>query len=620
MNNRADASFCLECGAPLDEDSLASLPPALLRPPEPAPAPRLHPLSIFNPLRWSNPVRIIVVAALVVAVITTSVNSSEQADLDLYSRAKQAQNTGHWHEAAQLFKSLADHAYYDATAHYNTVKAEANNFEAMYGAGSHAETLGYKVEAAYYYDRANAIEPGYYAVDVARDRLRRANGRILYRITSGDRAHLYVAEADGGKAQYLPNSRGDSLVLATSPDGNFVVFADHHDGPLHLYVADLAHQQVREVVMPSLQGAGRYPQQFVSVALFDAGASMLIVDGGGFGYSNSAGGSNSAVLYTAHLADLSHSQITPSYIGFTDDVAWPNYRDQIFYYTDNADLHGYDIHSGKPTFTITPPEHVYYMQSLPDGKLLYMTYATVAATLYRLDPRAVPYPTQLIEVFEAQRPYGTLYPHITVSPNGTRLLLSLLSRSKGMVYYLLDISSEGAAKQLRYSESSPDGSRLLDASFLPDGTAALLYTIAPPNASYSPPRVNLTVLNESSFGYFFTHNFLTDATDQSVKSTSFVDGDHVAYLTAQNGASREFTVGDIIIARVDRPDQKIRLAARPSDDVGNAPLATLLRDDHTLLYAGNVNGEQGVYINDTDNQRPLLVMPEAADVWPLGSH
>ncbi|PZS03572.1 MAG: hypothetical protein DLM69_02865 [Candidatus Chloroheliales bacterium] len=614
--NRADATFCLECGTPLDEESLAELP---------APAPKVAPETvsfdltrIIKPLRWSWPVRLVVLLSLVALLANWVGSSTQQTDRDLYRSAQQAQAEHRWHTAAYLFQQLANKSYFDAAAHLKQVQAQVNSFEGFYGKGSHAEAQGFEVLAAYYYDRANQIEPGYFAVDVTLNRLRRENGRILYRVPegapSGASAGLYVMEADGGIALKIPESHADSLVLATSPDGRLVVFDDRHDGTLHLYVKDTRSYDAIPIELPKVEGSGRYPEQLINVALFNSGNDLLIIDGGHFTTSNNEPGQPSAAV--AYCVNLSSGQ--RNYIGLVDAVAYPGYYDKLVHYTDSmGDLHSYDPASDKSSFAFTPAEHLYYMQPLTNDRLLYATSASVTTTLYLATDGQWATPRKLAELFAAEKPYGALQPAIFVSPNDERLFVTLRSRAKGVETHLFDLSGQAEAKDLR-DASFPISDQLSLISFSDSGRGMLLKVLAPPLDPQSPPRTSLIAMSESRVEFFFTYPYLDNNSSATVKDAHFLDEDNVYYVVSQNGASREQVIGDIMISLVNYPNTPIKLAQVNTDTLGNWQPVVIMPDQHTLVYGGNASDGQGIYISDSEGQQPLQVMKDAVAFWRLG--
>ena len=612
--NHADASFCLECGTPLDEESLAE---------RPAPPPKVAAETVsfdltrmLKPLRWSWPVRIVVLLAIIALLTNWAGSTKQQADSDLYQAAKQAQAEHRWHTAVNLFQQLNAKSYYDSATHLQQVQAQANSFDDFYGKGSHAETLGLKVLAAYYYDRANQIEPGYYAVDVTLDRLRRDNGRVLYRIAGqGERDGLYVMEADGGVALKIPESRADSVVLATSPDGRLVVFDDRHDGNLHLYVKDTRSYNTYTINLPRLEGTGRYPQQDISVALLDNGADLLVLDGGYFGYSNEEPGRPaSAVAYIVSLG----SAVQINSLGVVDAIAFPTYADQTVFYTDNsADLFTYNIATSQSSRAFTPDEHIYYMQPLGNDQLLYCTYSSITVTLYTASIGNWATPRKLTALSAVERPYGTLQPLIVVSPNAARLLVALRTRAKGVETHLFDLSGQGAAQSLR-DASFPISDQLSIVSFSNGGRGLLLDVLAQPSAAQSPPSNSLTAMDEGSFGYFFTYPYLSNETSKVVKAADFLSDAYVYYVVSQNGATREQVMGDIMVSQVNYPNFPVKLAQVNTDTLGNWQPVALMGDQDTLMYAGNAQDGQGIYISETDGKQPLKVMSDAVAFWHLG--
>ncbi len=632
--NRADATFCLECGTPLDEESLAELPTLA---PKVAPEAVSFDLTrIIKPLRWSWSVRLVILLALIALFANWVGSSAQQTDRDLYSSAQQAQVEHRWHTAARLFQQLANKSYFDAAAHLKQVQAQVNSFEDFYGKGSHAEAQGFAVLAAYYYDRANQIEPGYYAVDVTLNRLRRENGRILYRVPegapSGASTGLYVMEADGGVALKIPESRADSLVLTTSPDGRLVVFSDRHDGNLHLYVKDTRSYATIPVVPPKVEGIERADQS-INVALFNGGDDLLVIDGGHFTSNNQSGQPSAAFAYCVNL-----SSGQSNYIGLVDAVAYPGYYDKFAYYTDNmGDLHSYDPVSDKSSFAFTPAEHIYYMQPLSDDRLLYATSASVTATIYLASAGQWATPRKLAELFNAERPYGTLQPAIFISPNAERMFVTLHSRAKGIETHLFDLSGQAEAKDLR-DDSFPISDQLSLISFSDSGTGMLLKVLD----RQSLPRTSLMVMSESHIEFFFTYPYLDSDSSATVQNARFLDEDSVYYVVSKNSVSREPTVGDIMISQVNYPNLPIMLAQVNTGTLGNWQPVVMMPDQHTIMYAGNAtadqrpcmgdnpclrpfirytgngNDGQGIYINDSEGQQPLMVMKDAVAFWRLG--
>ncbi len=612
--NHADASFCLECGTPLDEESLAERPTP---PPKVAAETVSFDLTrLLKPMRGSWPVRIVALIALVALLTNWAGSTAQQAESDLYQAARQAQTEHRWHTAVSLFQQLTAKSYYDAATHLKQVQAQANSFDDFFGKGKHAETLGLNVMAAYYYDRANQIEPGYLAVDVTLNRLRRDNGRVLYRIAGqGQRDGLYVMEADGGVSLKIPESRADSVVLATSPDGRLVVFDDQHDGNLHLYVKDTQSYDTYTINLPRLEGTGRYPQQEISVALLDDGKKLLALDGGYFGYSNDdPGKTTSAVAYMVSLGNA----VQINSLGVVDAIAFPTYTDQAVYYTDNsADLFTYSIATSQSRRAFTPDEHIYYMQPLANDQLLYSTYSSITVTLYTASAGNWAAPRKLTAFSTAERPYGTLQPLIVVSPNSARLLIALRTRAKGLETHLFALAGTGAAQSLR-DATFPISNQLNMVGFSNTGLGLLLDVQAQPSAAQSPPANTLTALDEGSFGYFFTYPYLSNDTSKVVKAAEFLSDAYVYYVVSQNGATREQVMGDIMVSQVNYPNFPVKLAQVNTDTLGNWQPVALMGDQNTLMYTGNAQGGQGIYISETDGKQPLKVMSDAVAFWRLG--
>lgn len=616
--NRADATFCLECGAPLDEETLAAAP----APPKPiaTSASALDLTRLLKPLRWSWSVRLVVLLGLIALIVNWMGSTTQQSYSDIYQAAKQAADEHRWHSAAAMFKKLADVSYYDAAAQYAQVETQVKSFDDLYGKGSYAENHNQDVLAAYYYDQANQIEPGEYAVDVTLARLRRTNGRILYRIATGSRAGLYVAEADGGVVLKIPESNADSVVLAVSPDGRLVVFSNRVNGSVQLYIKDTQPPYTTVAIEPPhVLGAGRYPEQNVSVAMFNDGADLLVLDGGQFTNSNNdPGNPSSALAYSYNLNN--HGS---NYIGLVDAIAYPDYYDKLLYYTDAVgDLHSYDAPSDKASFALTPNEHIYYLQELRTNQLLYATYASITTTLYTVNIGQWSQPRKLIEVASSERPYGTVAPQLLVSPEADRLYLWYFSKAKGVESYLLDLGGSGAAKVLRYAVLPVTVRPNMVVAFSDSGRGLLLNVLASPPTTPAPPGDTLSVLGESNFDYFFTYPYIQNDSSRIIEHGGFLDEATIFYIANRNGATRESNMGDIIVAAVSNPTQPVTLAQVNTDTIGNWQPIILMPDQHTIMYCGTPdNGKsQGIYINTSDGKQPFKIagMDQAVAFWHLG--
>ena len=243
-NNRPNASFCIECGEPLELNNAPEV--ARARPLQPAMEAAIpyrgpfggspdhqgqdnlpFPASMiawiprpFNPLGWGLEVRITVLVLLVAVGYDLLSQSIAQSDASNYQRGLQAEQQKHWHDAANLLKPLALKNYQDAANHYKNVEQQAGEFD-HYDNWAQGDKLdGSLIRAALYYKQANQIEPGYDGVDKALTETLANAGQILYQKSDG----LYLADATGVPLSALPGSDAQTEVLAVSADSQYVAY------------------------------------------------------------------------------------------------------------------------------------------------------------------------------------------------------------------------------------------------------------------------------------------------------------------------------------------------------------------------------------------------------------
>ena len=273
--NRAGASFCIECGEPLDAASLAALPARGMSAPPPDaehPAPRTPHVTFRIPhstvrirLGWELALGlgllIAVLGADAFSVAEQTVRDTKAAAL---RRGVAAMDARRWVEAQAALRAADDYA--DARLRLQQVEATLARLRTRFGEAEAAVEDGAWWAATFDYTAVAALQQDYESVGRRLAAARAAAGPILYR-RPGVGAHLWWANADGSDPRPIPGTDEATLVHATSPDGRWVIYSDHiADGtPTGLRVVrliDLRSGRVRPLVLPPGTPPGVTSAQF----------------------------------------------------------------------------------------------------------------------------------------------------------------------------------------------------------------------------------------------------------------------------------------------------------------------------------------------------------------------
>jgi hypothetical protein len=655
--NRPNASFCIECGEPLE---LNNAPESnRLRTPQPAmaaPAPSSGPLGgtpdrreadelsfpasmlgwlprPLNPTRWGLEVRITVVILLVAIIADLLLQNSARSDAANYQRGLQAEQQQHWHDAALLLQPLARKNYQEASTHYKSVEQQVEEFDRYENWAQGMKLNGSLVRAALYYKQANQIEPGYDGVDKAlTDTLQRA-GQLLYQKPGG----LYLADATGVPLAALPGSDVRTEVLAVSLDSRFVAYTGFDitapptqtvevlpsgiGGPMQpgqtrpvilsnasgqptwqaasrkVYIRNLSSgaTELFDDVLVDLPGG---PEQSTNrAATFVNNNKGLVVDL--YRYDDKLSGWVTDLYYFDIAANAGLRKIDTAY-----SFAQPDSTDTHLYYTpvDNSKLDvrssiaSYDLNIGKSNIIAHSDGNIGYLYL--GGKLT----ATPS--------------TRVLFYTAAQNNRLRIYSKLPPDTSTATMLVdeSDITADTDALSTIISVSHNGnEAIAIKHADKEegwilqPDQGKAISLSDKGwDVVNGPLYT------QYSPDDSKVLVQGQVGQGESKTKTWfaVVDSSMQLTLRPGWLPGG--SFLQWLNDGKHLYSLTDKGFAVIDAESNN-PLAFIASQTVLNrySDALSLLPDQRTLLYAA----DDGVYISDVDGQYPIQLIPGATAAW-----
>lgn len=610
--NQPTAPFCVECGeslmlgneveggaatinAWLDVD--ASTAPFL-----PA-AERI--VAVQSPRQRRLSIRL-VLAVLLLALLLNLMAQTSQANASRYNQGLVAVREQQWHRAATLLGPLADQNYDQASALYRNALTAVAAWDRYHQLAASAEDEGATTQAAFYYQQASQLEPGYGDTNAKLTALRSRVGQVIYLMTDG----LYLAAADGEPGSRLPGNGNSAQVLATSADGALVCYVfNSGSGSVqmrNLVVGDIDRQYYTEQTFVFDHPIAPQP---LDAAFVNNGAGLLFVVGGTVGevadqpmelyYLDLAGDTGLREIGLATLVARPHPGDTSIYFVPAADAS------AIALYDTKAELVAGLVEASSPvaSLAVSPPDSG---QGPSDAANLF--FATVSSGNVRFYSQPLPdgAVTGLLDVpiLAASPPQVRISP----SPSTTAAVATIggsteVWRLNAATATLLSDkwgNSIGAIGDVQYS---PDGNRILVTS-LPRAAANLTpYLILDgrgqtqlSRGSFYNPATEIAWLADSRRFYVYAHDprpAPLATSDECRISFQSCSRDTVEVVNSDGGTIYIFNLG--------QADKR-----RPGS------LFSLMPDAKTLIYIG-----EGACVSAFDGQLPTGAMPGAIAVWAL---
>jgi hypothetical protein len=620
--NRAEAPFCLECGATLslnnDEGASLSLSASLpvrnegvdvasrCRPAQSLPA-------MLSPLRWSMELRIVVALLLLLVGFQFMVNQGVAADSAAYDAARAAIAQQQWHLAARQLAPLAASGFRDASVQLVVAKQQVVAFDNAWQAGVKANAAGERWQALQSFNEAAAIEPTYVGLSAQLTSVRAALGQIVYRLpaTTNAKGGLWLADVDGRNEVQLPDSDAHTTIFAVDADGDRLLYANLVPSPtvsnslsldFHLYYTTRHTDQQFSVPISGTALFSRNDLIANYQAAFFAGG--VVVSEGGFGdRSDTPGGFRGWVFDSAGELHEFHAAL----------VARPAPADDALYIVSGKNqqrdaISRYGSSDDRPVAvevnqTIT---HLYVL----GNRLFYSTYNQNDTAVYLL---AAPLPPrQLLKL--PNSPVGIIYGSLSLymmpAPDGRSAFITVPSGD----HYILNFDSDllyglsglpaGGHCSVRFASFSPDGQHLLL------GGVIFYSTLSP---SSEGPRYDWIGVSDLSGSISHVATFTG-----SIDGGGFLNSSTVYYYRSPgNGGTGNYS--EVVVSGIAAlGDKTPPLPNLNLQAAGNwLPYPVSLVDDHTLLLAGKIGDYTAVYAigSDGKNYRPLR--SSATSVWLL---
>ncbi len=657
--NRADASFCIECGEPLELNNAPES--SRLRPSQPviaAPAPVSGPFggtpdrreaddvsfpaSMFgwlprplNPTHWGLEVCITIVVLLVAVIADLLLQNTARSDAANYQLGLQAEQQQHWHEAAHLLQPLASKNYQEAASHYKNVEQQVGEFDQYENWAVGAKLNGSLVRATLYYKQANQIEPGYDGVNKALTDTLQSAGQLLYQKPNG----LYLADVTGVPLAALPGSDPRTEVLAVSSDSKLVAYTgfdvrlaatgsgniptsnqfvppNNQGGYIigtdniqqvatrKAYIRDLSSGATELFDDPLVGLPGGTTQPNNREAIFVNNGKGLVVDL--YRYDERLSGWVTDLYYFDIAANAGLRKIDTVY-----NFARPGPADTHLYYTplDNnklgvrSSIASYDFNSGKSNIIARSDGNIVSLYlggkltATPSTSVLFYTAAeNNRLRVYSKLPPDASTSTMLIDESDIAADTDALHTTISVSHSGSQAIV--VKHGDKDVGWILQ-PAQGKAVSL-----SDKG---WDVVYGP------LYTQYSPDDSKVLVQGQIWQAEQRETKTWFA---VVDSSMQLTLRPGWQPGG--SFLQWLNDGKHLYTISDKGFAVIDtNSDTQLMFIARskawPSNNEG---ALSLLPDEHTLLYAA----DDGVYISDVDGQYPIQLIPGAIAAWLIAAN
>ncbi len=602
--NHTAAPFCMDCGAAisLNNDEGASFAP--LAPTQVAPvASKSRPsLRALSPLRWSMEARIVVALLLLLVGFQFMVNRGVAAESASYDAARAAMAHQQWHTAATALAPLAASGFRDASAQLAAANKQVAAFDTNWQAGLKASATGDDWLALQSYKAAATIEPTYSGLPAQIAATRTALGQIVYRLPATGSSHggLWLADADGGNAMQLPGSDVSSRIFAIDPIGDRLLYASlitsatltaNFSLDFHLYHTTLHTDRQLTVPITGTVLFSRYDLIASYQAAFFGGS--LVISEGGFGDRSDAPGGfrgwvfdNVGHMREFHAALIARPAPTDAALYFVDgNNAQSDAILAIGSYTSGiSDAHFQQV-VGK---TVT---HVYVVNQ----QLLYSTYNQSAVAIYlTLTAPTDQEPRQLLKLPSAVADitYSNQALYIMVAPDGRSAFITLpngqnyiLNLGSSLLYGLSNLPA-GGHTSVRFASFSPDSQRLLIAG-------GIFYSAMSPSSE--GPRYDWLGVSDLSGNIGHVARF-----NGSIDGAGFLNT-HTIYYYRSPGLGGLDNYSEVVVSPINAlKDATPALPNLNLQATGNwlpYPLTNL--DSHTLLLAGKVGNDAGVYAYGT---------------------
>ncbi len=659
-NNRPNASFCIECGEPLELNNAPELVRA--RPLQPAMEAAIpyrgpfgsspdqlgedkipFPASMiswiprpFNPLGWGLEVRITVLVLLVAIGYDLLSQSAAQSDASNYQRGLQAEQQKHWHDAANLLKPLALNNYQEAASHYKKVEQQVTEFDSYDNLAQGVKLDGSLLRTALYFKQANQIEPGYDGVDKALTETLANAGQILYQKPDG----LYLADATGVPLSALPGSDAQTEVLAVSADDKYVAYTGF-DVRLAVTGSKNIPAFSPQFVPPNNQGVYYMGTDNFQQATTRKVYIRNLITGATESFDDvPIGGSGTGLAQPfARFATFVNNDKGLLFETYRNDDNLPSVVADLSYFdiAANAGLHKidtiYPLSFAQPTASDT---HLYYVpvdRSKPGVQNSIVSYDLntnrgnlIAHSDGTIDEVALG--GKLIDDLS----FYTLF--YVASENNRLRIYSKQPPDASTSTLLVDVADDSANTDAKKTDIAPapegDQAIVIKLGMQQEGwllkpsggsKAISLRDIGwgllmnnPLYMQYSPDGSQVLVQGTDVQGDAKTWFTLVDSSLQLNLRPSWLP--NIAYLQWMSDGKHLYTISDKGFSIIDATSgQQLVYVARktpPSSDQGQL---TLLPDNQTLLYAA----DDGVYISDVTGQYPIRVLTGATAAWLISA-
>jgi hypothetical protein len=225
-SNQAAASFCIHCGEPLDEESLAELATSGSQSADKVGRDQETGLgALFQSRRLEFVLGIALVVAVVGFALLTYVNQTVVAEH--YRAGQEAFARADYARAVSEFTQAGD--YLSSRAQADEANLRLRRINLLYDAVQQAASEGRWWQVARDIASSDDLQRSRDDIPALLAKARSFNGKIVYRLddldSPGETTHgLYVADADGGNRQYISGTNFLSNMLAISPDNKWVVY------------------------------------------------------------------------------------------------------------------------------------------------------------------------------------------------------------------------------------------------------------------------------------------------------------------------------------------------------------------------------------------------------------
>ncbi len=597
--NRAEASFCIQCGEPFvgtDGERLSLVEEPLTGGRSGGASLRLS----LNPLRWGREVQIVVAVLLLFVVGDLVLEGQQKGDTATYHAGIAATAARQWHTATQLLKPLADKSYYDSGSRYRQASQQATTYDALYAQAMAAVKVGSQWPAFQLFEKANAIESDYGDLAAQQQAASNRLGRFIYRASDRDPAGagLFLGGVEGGVSEQLPRTGVANLLYDIAPDGSrmlYSVSAYYRS----FFIRDPNGSKVWPVTYPFGSEDGNTSVTRVKGVLVASGEGAVLIRDGSFGHRDPLNRTDLAYYPLGGGSEV---------IATADVVARPGYQDTILYYATSrrdkatrlyvSTIYGYNLRSGKATAWANVVGQVEHLAVVGDY-LVYTTYDDSYLRVYLVGR----WGRGLVKEFKELHPANPSAIEMVIGGNSHVFIYTTAADWYGRAW-MLDVQSQNVRAFNEYD--LPEGV-ISSASFSPDQQKLLLSGVAQ-GAKQDPWLVVVDmagkIVGQRTLDLQLLYNvgFLQDSR-------------HIYYISSPRRAVPSYhAVGTLLwdlAAPANNPDRLMATGDQPY--AFDQPAAVNLTADGSGLVYIN---EGAAYISDLNGANARLLFSHASAIWP----